>query len=38
MSTNQHNSEYEGEDLVSPLEEIDDVTSSEDKRQVDNLI
>ena len=38
MSTNQHNSEYEEEDLVSPLEEIDDVTSSEDKRQVDNLI
>ena len=33
MSTNQHNSEYEEEDLVSPLEEIDDVTDDGESLQ-----
>ena len=35
MTTKQHNSEYEEEELVSPIEGID-VTSSEDKRQVES--
>ena len=36
MTTKQHNSEYEEEELVSPMEGIDEVTSSEDKRQVES--
>ena len=36
MTTKQHNSEYEEEELVSPMEGIDEVTISEDKRQVES--
>ena len=32
----QHNSEYGEEELGSPMEGIDEVTSSEDKRQVES--